>query len=176
MSAAPHACASTTGLTWIVRRGGDVDLAACAELETASFPTPWTLAMLRAALDREALLLVCCGPPGSSGSSTTPDGSPLGYALLTMTPPEAELLRLAVRPEARTHGVASSLLARIRCALRTDRVTSLYLEVRSDNVAAIGLYDKWRFERVAVRRGYYADGVDAVVLRWRLDELEPDRR
>lgn len=150
--------------------------------------------MLRAELDREALLLVCCESPGFSGSPAAFDVSPLGYALLTMTPPESELLRLAVQPEARTHGVASSLLARIKCTLRTNRVAALYLEVRSDNVAALGLYDKWRFERVAVRRGYYADGVDALVLRWRLeggnhqsrgavdghapaarDELEPDR-
>jgi [ribosomal protein S18]-alanine N-acetyltransferase len=174
MSGAARASAPTTGPTWMVRRGSDADLAACAELEAASFPTPWTLAMLRAELDRAAMLLVC-GHPGSSASSTASDGSPLGYALLTLTPPEAELLRLAVRPEARSRGVASSLLARIRCALRADRVASLYLEVRSDNVAALGLYDKWRFERVAVRRGYYTGGVDALVLRWRLDEPVPDR-
>jgi ribosomal-protein-alanine N-acetyltransferase len=132
--------------------------------------------MLRAELDRDALLLVCCGPPEASESSATSDGSPLGYALLTMSPPEAELLRLAVRPEARTHGVASSLLAGALSALRTDCVAELYLEVRSDNVAALGLYEKWRFERVAVRRGYYPDGVDALVLRWRVDEVAPDRR
>ena len=38
------------------------------------------------------------------------------------------------------------------------------LEVRADNAAAQRLYDRHGFVRTGVRRGYYAGGVDALVL------------
>ena len=42
------------------------------------------------------------------------------------------------------------------------------LEVRADNAAAIRLYRRHGFERLAVRRGYYQPGdVDAWVMRLR---------
>ena len=48
------------------------------------------------------------------------------------------------------------------------------LEVRADNAAALRLYERHGFERVAVRRGYYQpEGVDAHVLRLR-DAVMPD--
>jgi [ribosomal protein S18]-alanine N-acetyltransferase len=43
------------------------------------------------------------------------------------------------------------------------------LEVRADNDAAIRLYERHGFERIAVRRRYYQPGdVDAHIMRRRL--------
>jgi hypothetical protein len=41
------------------------------------------------------------------------------------------------------------------------------LEVRADNAGAIALYERFGFERISVRRGYYPGGVDAWVMRLR---------
>ena len=42
------------------------------------------------------------------------------------------------------------------------------LEVRADNAPALALYERNGFERLALRRGYYGPGADAVVMRRRL--------
>ncbi|HRD28628.1 MAG TPA: GNAT family N-acetyltransferase, partial [Caulobacter sp.] len=42
---------------------------------------------------------------------------------------------------------------------------SLFLEVSADNAAALALYAAAGFEPAGLRKGYYADGADALVLR-----------
>ena len=71
-------------------------------------------------------------------------------------------------PGAQGRGIGSLLLQAlvdraVRCGAR-----SLLLEVRADNVAAIGLYRRHGFEQIAVRRRYYQPGdIDALVMRLR---------
>jgi ribosomal-protein-alanine N-acetyltransferase len=52
-----------------------------------------------------------------------------------------------------------------RCAGRT-----VLLEVALSNESARGLYAGFGFEEISRRRGYYGDGEDAVIMRWRIDE------
>jgi ribosomal-protein-alanine N-acetyltransferase len=56
--------------------------------------------------------------------------------------------------------------------------TSVLLEVRADNPAAIRLYERTGFERIAVRRRYYQPGdIDAHVMRLRpVPSPRPDAR
>jgi ribosomal-protein-alanine N-acetyltransferase len=75
---------------------------------------------------------------------------------------EAELLNLAVAPEARRQGVAGALLE----ALREAATGHIFLEVADTNVPAITLYRKFGWDRVAVRKGYYDKGTtNAVVMK-----------
>ncbi len=46
-----------------------------------------------------------------------------------------------------------------------EGVASGFLEVRADNAAARALYRATGWEEIGLRRGYYADGVDAVLMR-----------
>lgn len=82
----------------------------------------------------------------------------IGFALLRATLDEAELLLLAVVPEARRRGAGAALLrgAIADCAARG--VASLHLEVRDGN-AATKLYSKNGFTKIGERRDYYR-GVD----------------
>ena len=41
------------------------------------------------------------------------------------------------------------------------------LEVRVDNLIAISLYEKFGFEKVSIRKGYY-DGVDGLLMKLEL--------
>jgi ribosomal-protein-alanine N-acetyltransferase len=91
-----------------------------------------------------------------------------GFALARVIAGEAELLTLAVAPEARRSGIARRLLAAVVAEARVRRAARLMLEVAADNVAAIALYHDAGFDRIARRPGYYrAPGrpaVDALVL------------
>lgn len=70
---------------------------------------------------------------------------------------EAELLNLAVRPEARRRGVGRALLA-----LLAGR--KVWLEVRASNAAAIRFYESQGFRVCGRRKGYYRDPEEDAVL------------
>jgi ribosomal-protein-alanine N-acetyltransferase len=125
--------------------------------------------MLHAELGGGALLLVAREAPHALPAAAVREPPPpprvAAYAIVRAAPPEAELLRLAVHPDARRRGAARALVAAAKRHLRPLSVRCLLLEVRSDNDAALGLYRGLGFERIATRRAYYADGGDALVLR-----------
>ncbi|MDQ7260372.1 GNAT family N-acetyltransferase [Paracoccus sp. PS-1] len=78
---------------------------------------------------------------------------------------EAELLTLAVAPEARRRGLASALLAEFAATSRMRGAHEAFLEVASDNAAATALYAGAGWEIAGNRRNYYAPGVDALLMR-----------
>ena len=45
----------------------------------------------------------------------------------------------------------------------------IFLEVREDNPVARGVYQHFGFEEIGVRRRYYDDGTDAIMMRRKLD-------
>lgn len=76
---------------------------------------------------------------------------------------EAELLRIAVRPEARGRGLGRHLLRATTEALRDLGITELHLEVRVSNGAARHLYEAENWLTAGLRKGYYRDGEDAAL-------------
>ncbi len=78
---------------------------------------------------------------------------------------DLEVLALAVRAAWRRRGIARALLM---AALGDPPVRRVLLEVRSENAGALAFYRELGFEIVGSRRGYYADGDDALLLTWRV--------
>ena len=78
---------------------------------------------------------------------------------------EAELLTLAVAPEARRMGLARALLAEFAQVSSARGAHEAFLEVASDNAPAIALYTGNGWQGAGIRRDYYAPGIDAVVMR-----------
>ena len=92
-------------------------------------------------------------------------GALLGWAGIRVVADEAEILTVGVVPEARRTGLARRLLAGLLDTAGERGARHAYLEVRTDNDAARGLYRSEGFVDVGVRRGYYDHGrVDAVVM------------
>lgn len=79
---------------------------------------------------------------------------------------EAELLRVAVHPDARRQGLARKLLEASESFLRATGIADLYLEVRTANAPARALYEALGWQVQRVRKAYYRDGEDAV-LYWK---------
>ena len=92
-----------------------------------------------------------------------------GFILTRAVAGEAEVLTLAVAPDARRRGEGRALVEAAVLAAKGDGATTLFLEVAVDNAAAVGLYASCGFERAGRRRGYYArrggPAMDALVLR-----------
>lgn len=89
-----------------------------------------------------------------------------GFAVASLTPPEAELETIAVAARFQRRGLARQLLQELASALRQQRVSVTLLEVRASNVQAQALYRALGFEVAGRRPRYYADPVeDAVLMR-----------
>jgi len=94
------------------------------------------------------------------------DNEAAGYAIAReVGAGEAELLRVAVRPEARRHGVARALIEEISNLLASRGCTELHLELRSANAPALALYEATGFGQTGRRTAYYGSGEDAILMK-----------
>jgi ribosomal-protein-alanine N-acetyltransferase len=140
-----------------VRLAAGADLPRLAELEAAGFAEPWSPEMLAAELTHPGSVVLVAG--GGDGRALS------GYACFRLGAGEAELLRVAVAPEARGRGIARQLIAAGFERLRVAGIATCFLEVRPANASALAVYHALGFERRGHRRAYYRDGSDALVLR-----------
>ncbi len=126
--------------------------AALAALHATAFtrPRPWSALEFRAVLDGAGAFLLTEG-----------QGFLVGRALAA----EAELLTLAVAASARRQGIGARLLTLFEAKAALLGAKAAFLEVASDNVAALALYRGAGWAEAGRRRGYYAPGVDALILR-----------
>ena len=97
------------------------------------------------------------------GSLLLTDGA--AFLLGRVIGPEAELLALAVDPAARRRGQGRALVTRFLAAACAQGAETAFLEVAADNRAAIALYAATGWTEAGRRRGYYGDGIHALVLR-----------
>lgn len=80
---------------------------------------------------------------------------PSGFVLSRQAADEAEILSLALAPEARGRGHARILLATHLQALAHAGVRRVHLEVEDGNDPALALYRRLGFKGVGQREGYY---------------------
>ncbi|MBU1384109.1 MAG: GNAT family N-acetyltransferase [Alphaproteobacteria bacterium] len=100
-----------------------------------------------------------------------------GFILMRAVADEAEILTLAVRPEARRGGQGGRLVGEGVLAAATRGAVRVFLEVAEDNAAARALYARAGFAEAGRRPGYYAgaDGGrrDALLLVLNLSAVLP---
>jgi ribosomal-protein-alanine N-acetyltransferase len=129
-------------------------LAALHALAFTDAPRPWTAGEFRALLDEHNTLLA------------TRDG---GLAVGRLAGPEAELLTVAVHPEARRRGLGSALVRAIEAAAARGGAEECLLEVAVTNAPALALYAALGYAPVGRRPRYYLPAasppVDALILR-----------
>jgi ribosomal-protein-alanine N-acetyltransferase len=96
----------------------------------------------------------------------------LGYFLVMQVVDEAHLLNVAVAEEWQGQGLGRFLLNQSVACARGLGMESMLLEVRPSNVRALGIYERYGFEQIGRRKGYYpaADQQreDAIVMRYTL--------
>ncbi len=95
-----------------------------------------------------------------------------GFVLVRVAGDEAEILTLAVAPEARGQGIGRALLKAAVQHAAALGAESMFLEVGVDNPAALALYAGLGFARAGQRKNYYgaghAAGADALILKVQL--------
>lgn len=116
-------------------------------LEGLLFPTdsPWTAEMFWSELAAGHHYVV------HRNGSDSREGVD-GYAGLAVHSDEAEVQTIGVHPDSQGRGLGRALLDDLLAAAGDRRVL---LEVRTDNLTAIGLYESVGFSRIGLRRKYY---------------------
>jgi [ribosomal protein S18]-alanine N-acetyltransferase len=81
---------------------------------------------------------------------------------------EADVLTVGVVPEQRGKGVARQLMALVTEWANQQGSTAMMLEVKVDNLEAIGLYESLGYSKLNTRKDYFGPGLDALVMRLEL--------
>lgn len=130
-----------------------------SSLHAACFPEPWS------ALEFAKLLQT----PGAFALVVGGAEAPCGLLVGWIAADEAEILTLAVTPDARRRGLARDLVQAAVAEAGRRGARALFLEVAADNTAAKALYAALAFREAGRRRNYYnarsGQAADALVLR-----------
>lgn len=143
----------------------EADLDQVMELERATFPNPWRRSFFLSDIDR---------PQGLSVVAED-EGVVLGYAVAWGTE-ETHLANLAVADYERGKGFGDKLLDEVVVFAQRNRAKSLYLEVRVSNTIARKFYSERGFVPTYLRKGYYENGEDAVVMEREVESVSQQAR
>ncbi|MDO4665263.1 MAG: ribosomal protein S18-alanine N-acetyltransferase [Actinomycetaceae bacterium] len=144
---------------WQLRKATVADQATIARLEAALFGAEsWGAAGVAAEL----------GNPARGYFVAEDGGEIIGYAGITLFS-QADIMTVAVVPQCRRQGIAQALLQALEQEAEAAKVFEVFLEVRSRNEGARGLYEKNGYRAVREIKNYYHSPADtAVVMRKRL--------
>ena len=132
------------------------------EIEAASFQHPWRRQEFHDEFNRTDAQHYAVLTPA--------DRRVIAYVFARIVSGQMHLLKIAVAPGWRRRGVAAWALGRCFATAGNQGVTSVVLEVRATNRAAIRLYAKLGFTRVRTRHRYYADtGEDALLMKKKIN-------
>jgi ribosomal-protein-alanine N-acetyltransferase len=122
------------------------DIQAVVEIENLSFKFPKPESVFR---EDEHKYLVA-----------KEEGKVVGYIGIERILDEVHIINMAVHPDYRGKGIGKRLMQHV---LNDEEV--FFLEVRVSNETAQKVYERFGFKVISLRKGYYADGEDAYVMR-----------
>ena len=96
--------------------------------------------------------------------ATTAEAPLLGYAVLGREKRSGLLMALVVDSIYRRKGIGRQLLMAVSDCAVYLKFRRLKLKVRKSNSGAIALYTQMSFVGETVRRGYYSNGEDAIIM------------
>ncbi|MET8156308.1 ribosomal protein S18-alanine N-acetyltransferase [Sphaerisporangium sp. NPDC005289] len=150
-----------TGAT--LRQMTENDLPAVLAIERSTFPfDAWSEGMLRGELADQ--------PRTRHYIVAVAGGEVVGYAGLAAAGDQADVQTIAVNAGHQRAGIGSAMLRALLEEAGRRGATAVFLEVRADNPPAQGMYERFGFERIGLRREYYDDGTDAIMMMRKLEE------
>ena len=137
-----------------------LDVPVVASMERAIYPdAPWSVGQFKeeiAGVPRNRYYIV----------ATNSKSEIVGYAgVFAPGGAEADVLTVGVVPMHRGQGIARELMARITKWAVDQGSIAMMLEVKTDNVEAISLYESLGYSKLNIRKDYFGSGLDALVMR-----------
>jgi len=140
-----------------IREMREEDLDEVMAIEQRSFVTPWSKRLFQETINFSLSY--------NFVARKKIDKKVIGYANFYLVRNEAQVLNIAIAPEARKMGYASRLLSYAMCVLAEQDAEEFFLEVRESNTDAINLYKRMGFSAVGRRKNYYSEtNEDAIIM------------
>lgn len=138
----------------LIRTWEEKDNLQVAKLEEQCFSFPWDYEMVS---DTQS-------SPSFYGVVAEENQEVIGYAGAVFCVDQADIALVAVSPLHRRKKIAESMLNELIGALFNKGVNNFFLEVRITNRGARALYEKLGFKIIGIRKNYYEDAEDAIVM------------
>ncbi len=141
----------------ITRLLEEKDINRIHEIECANFSAPWTKESLLGEIisERSHYIVV------------ENNGEVIGYCGFWKIFDEGHITNIAVDQPYQGKGVGSRLIKEMLELGKTLDVVSYTLEVRVSNLQAIGLYEKFGFENVGIRKNFYDNPNEDAMIMWK---------
>lgn len=139
---------------YVIRPMQPSDLAWVVEIENLCYPNPWSAELFQRELNN----------PLAAVDLLWIEGELAGYLCFWLVSGELNILNVAVAPGFRRRGAAAALLRHVIEKSRRQDFERAFLEVRVSNAGAIALYRSFGFKASSIRKRYYSDGEDAMIM------------
>ena len=126
--------------------------------QSRPFSAHWTLAGWQAELAQTASQVWCAEK----------EGQVVGFIAVRGVAGQYEILNLAVAADQARLGIASTLVSHVLDSLAAGGTVQISLEVSTANQPALALYRKIGFSVVGVRKKFYPDGADGLIMEKKL--------
>lgn len=136
-----------------IRPASSADLTKICDIEENSFSAPYPRFLLRRLIHEQAT---------SFTVAVQDSGKILGYCVFSLDGKASHLISIAVHTNYRRMGIATALMENLIVQASSHGVREVWLEVKTDNEAAIALYVELGFLKSTIMENYYSDGSPAL--------------
>ena len=88
----------------------------------------------------------------------------VGFAGIWKVLDETHITNIVTKISKRYMGIASKLLEELIKTAKAEKSNLLTLEVNETNINAIKLYEKFNFKKVGLRKNYYGQNKNAIIM------------
>ena len=129
------------------------DLEEAYKIELEVNPSPWKYETFLSSFEVGHKGLICKN-----------DNQMIGFIIFSPITPEAHILSISVRNEMQSKGIGTLLLKSMLDQCKVMNYKKIFLEVRVSNEKAINFYEKFGFNKDAIRNNYYTDNSEDALL------------
>ncbi|HWT26496.1 MAG TPA: ribosomal protein S18-alanine N-acetyltransferase [Mobilitalea sp.] len=140
----------------IIRDMAEADLDEICAIEQETFSDPWSREDFWKSFQ----------DTGNNYLVVEDQGEIVGYCGYWGIAGEGDIYNVAVKKEYRQKHIGYFMLSKLIEQAQARDITSLTLEVRKSNVAAIGLYEKLGFVSAGIRKDFYTKPKEDAVIMW----------
>ena len=130
------------------------DVDKIVELYEKNFADGWNKNMLESAFNSGRF--ICIG--------IEEENKLIGLISCSITEFDADIEGVTIDKDFRRNGFAKALLGILEVKLKEKNIEKVFLEVRESNAPAKNLYLGAGYKEINVRKKYYSDGEDAVIM------------